>query len=249
MEYFFTYSDDIPDGCGFKLYGAVHVAYIVMIVIAAVILLTAKRYNKERFLCFLGDFLLFLIIIRIVIVTMIGKMSLYELPLHLCSIAGILCFLHARFKTKWLGQVIYTLCLPGALFALIFPNWTEYPAMNFITIQAFLFHGGIVIYALLSLKEGEIIPDFSGILYSVIFLAGITVPIYLFDRSFGVNFLFVMWPSPDSPLEWMAGYMGNPGYLAGYALLVIFVICVMNFLYYLVHGIWAGYRNNRSNRI
>lgn len=242
MKYFFTYSDDLPDNCGFELYGIVHMIWLLIIIIAVFAFVMSKRYIKEKLLCFQGNFLLFLIIIRLIVVTLIGHMSVYELPFHLCSIAGILCFIHSRYKIWWLGQIIYTLCLPGTVAALIFPNWTEYPAMNFITIQAFLFHGGIVLYIAVSLNTKNIVPDFKGIIYSAVFLVFITVPIYLFDRCFNVNYLFVLRPSAGSPLEWMENCMGNPGYLIGYALLVVLVMFIMNFFYYIYKTGYKGYR-------
>ena len=73
-----------------------------------------------------GIFLVGLEVYRIAVLALIGKMSLYQLPLHLCSMAGFLCCLHAFFKWDWLGQVLYTLCLPGTVLALLFPDWVRY---------------------------------------------------------------------------------------------------------------------------
>ena len=42
------------------------------------------------------------------------------------------------------------------------------------------------------------------------------VPVALFNRFFGTNYMFLSWPSPGSPLEWFASFLGRPGYLLGY---------------------------------
>ncbi len=232
LEYFFTYWDDIPEGIGFSMFGWEHILWLLFVLSGLLFCLkcirVCDRHTAGTWIRCIGSFLLFLIIFRIALIVFLGKMSVYELPLHLCSMAGILCFIHAWWNIKWVGQVLYTLCLPGTVFALIFPNWTEYPAIHWITIQSFLFHGGIVLYVVSQLKIGMIKPEFRYIRQSLLFLL-VTVPvIYIFDWYFHVNFMFVRIPSSDSPLAWMARYMGVPGYLWGYALLVICVMVCMN---------------------
>ena len=44
--------------------------------------------------------------------------------------------------------------------------------------------------------------------------------------------MFVMCLPPGSPLEWLASFLGNPGYLAGYAVLMLLCMVLMD----------AGYR-------
>lgn len=232
LEYFFTYCDDIPEGMGFSMFGWAHILWLLFLLAGICVCLKCIGRCEKRaadiWIRCIGSFLLFLIVFRIAVIVLMGKMSVYELPLHLCSMAGILCFIHAWWNIWWIGQVLYTLCLPGTVFALIFPNWTEYPAVHWITIQSFLFHGGIVLYVVSQLKRGMIKPRFRDIRQSLLFLL-VTVPIiYIFDGYFRVNFMFVRIPSSDSPLSWMARYMGVPGYLCGYALLVLFVMACMN---------------------
>ncbi len=232
LEYFFTYCDDLPEGIGFSLFGWGHILWLLFLLSGMLFCLkcigACDRHAADTWTRCIGSFLLFLIVFRIAVIVILGKMSVYELPLHLCSMAGMLCFIHAWWSIKWVGQVLYTLCLPGTVFALIFPNWTEYPAIHWITIQSFLFHGGIVLYVVSRLKRGMIKPEFRYIRHSLLFLL-VTVPvIYVFDRYYHVNFMFVRVPSSDSPLAWMAHYMGVPGYLWGYALLVLCVMMCMN---------------------
>ena len=146
--------------------------------------------------------------------------------------SGFLCCLHAFFKWDWLGQVLYTLCLPGTVLALLFPDWVRYPAIHFITIQGFTFHAGIVLYVICQLLQHNIVPRLAVLWKVIVFLLAVVPPVYLFDKKFHANYMFVNVPSPGSPLEWLASFLGNPGYLAGYAVLMLLCMVLMD----------AGYR-------
>lgn len=215
LSYFFTYEDEIPDGVGFSHFGPVHLLWLG--VCAGLLLLFLhyyKRWGGRRRLLAergIGIFLVGLEVYRIAVLALIGKMSLYQLPLHLCSMAGFLCCLHAFFKWDWLGQVLYTLCLPGTVLALLFPDWVRYPAIHFITIQGFTFHAGIVLYVICQLLQHNIIPRLAALWKVIVFLLVVVPPVYLFDKKFHANYMFVNVPSPGSPLDWLASFLGNPG--------------------------------------
>ena len=57
-------------------------------------------------------------------------------------------------------------------------------------------------------------------MYSYLFLALVTPPIYFIDRRFGVNYFFLMYPTKDSPLEWIFDITGEKLYPAGLIFLV-----------------------------
>jgi hypothetical integral membrane protein (TIGR02206 family) len=232
MKYFFTYEDNIPDGAGFPLYGPAHLLWLLFLLTAG--LLFYRRFGKEsrerqqRDTILIAAGLVLLEAVRILILCIIGAFSVYELPLHLCGLAGFICLLDALSGFDWTGQTLFCLCLPGTVSALIFPDWTRYPPIHFITIQGFLFHGGIVLYVFCRMKAGLLLPDIRKIRKPLLFLLIVTPPVYLFDRLTDSNYFFVNTPSPGSPLEWMAKRMGVPGYLLGYAALVL---CVMLLMY------------------
>ena len=237
---FWTYSDDIPNDVGFEQFSFVHIKWLVLIVLLTFFIVRCFKRLPEKYkdimLKTTGSFLVFLIVLRIVVLCMGNNMSVYELPLHLCSLAGFLCMAHAFLKWDFLGQVIYSLCLPGTVLALVFPDWSYYPAFNFITVQAFLFHGGIVLYTIMALSGGKIKPSVYKMWKAILFLVIIVPVIYLFDRHYDVNYMFVLRPSADSPLEWIDKTMGRSGYLIGYAILTIMVVTLMNVLYGAIHG-------------
>ena len=238
LKYFFTYETEIPDGIGFGIFHPGHLIWLTLIVVVTLLLLSFYRKSNNRRKKGLEFGVAFSMVgwmaIRALYIAVIGEDFLYELPFHLCSMAGILCGFHCVFRWQWLGQVLYTLCLPGAVMALLFPDWSFYPAIHFISIEAFLFHMGIVVYVGFQLCSGGIVPRIRLVWQVILFLVIVVIPIYIFDRAYHVNYMFVNWPSAGSPLEWMADFMGNPGYLIGYGGLVMSFILLMNLGYSMI---------------
>jgi len=181
-------------------------------------------------------FLIALMVFRYAYLAAVHALTVYELPLHLCSMAGFLCLLHAYRDFDWTGQVLYALCLPGTLSALIFPDWIYYPPIHCITIEGFLFHFGVLAYVCMQLCSGRIRPGIKKLWKLLVFLAVTVPPVYVFNKHFHTNYFFVNVPSPGSPLELFADIFGVPGYLYGYAALVLAIIVLMELAGGLVFG-------------
>ncbi|MCD8249418.1 MAG: YwaF family protein, partial [Lachnospiraceae bacterium] len=130
-----------------------------------------------------------------------------------------------------LGQTLYCLCLPGAVAALLFPAWTVFPQWNLINLQSFLIHALLIFGPLLEVQRGTLHPDIRRLWKTWIFLALVVPCIYLMDRRFDANYFFLNAGSPGSPLEWLIQRMGNPGFLLGYAIIVLAVNIAMYGLY------------------
>ena len=128
--------------------------------------------------------------------------------------------------------------MPASVAALIFADWTiYYPVWNFINLHSYLWHGLLVLYPVLLMINGEISPTIRHMHRSVLFLILVVPPIFLFDKKFGCNYFFVNWPVEDSPLEWCASFMGNPGYLVGYGLMVLAAMAFVYLCIWLVNRI------------
>ena len=127
LSYFFTYETHIPDGIGFALFGPWHLLWLLIIFGICVryvwIYKKGDERKKRRMDGLTACSLVVWIVVRAIYIAVIHEAFLYELPFHLCSMAGILCVVHCLTKWKWLGQVLYTICLPGTVLALLFPNW------------------------------------------------------------------------------------------------------------------------------
>lgn len=244
LEYFFTYETTLPGGIGFGMFGIGHLVWLAMIVIETVGYMKwyqkASAKGRRNLEILAAGSLIMWIVLRAVYIAVLHENFLYELPLHLCSMAGILCGVHCMTRWDWLGQVLYSLCLPGAILALIFPNWCFYPAIHFLSIEAFLFHMGIVNYVLILLYSHKIVPDIRKIWQVFLFMVGVVIPIYFFDKRYDVNYMFVNRPSAGSPLVWLADWMGDPGYLIGYAGLMVLCVALMDLGY-------IGYVRRRKN--
>ena len=232
---FFVYWDELPENVGFSIFGPAHILWLAILT-AGIAIITIWYYRlretgRRRVKRFIGWFLVGEIIVRMIYLLVIGKQTVYELPLHLCSLAGFLCLLHSYKSVEWLNQSLYALCLPGAIFALLFSDWTIYPAIHFISIEGFSFHAGIVLYVICMLVTGQIVPCLKKIWKAFLFLGIAAGAVFVFDKIFDTNYMFLNWPPEKSPLEWLASFMGNPGYLIGYAVLVFLIPCVMVLAY------------------
>ena len=122
LSYFFTYETHIPDGIGFALFGPWHLLWLSVIFAICVryvwIYKKGDERKKRRMDGLTACSLVVWIVVRAIYIAVIHEAFLYELPFHLCSMAGILCAVHCLTKWKWLGQVLYTICLPGTVLAL-----------------------------------------------------------------------------------------------------------------------------------
>ena len=181
--------------------------------------------------------LVVLIALRQAYVCLVGANIVYDLPLHLCSIAGIVCFIYEytgniipkRIKSV-LEQALFALCLPGAVLAIVFSDGTMYPVFHFVTIESGLFHVFIIVYVILKIKDGDIKPGIREAYKSGIFLLVVVIPVYLFDRAFRANYMFLMGPSQGSPLTGLYTRFGYAGYMIGYGLVSMTEVVVINLI-------------------
>ena len=236
MEYFWKQQNDIPEGMGYPLFGLAHLVSIgvtlFLVLIAMIILIRQTENSQKRILKAIPTFMVLLEAFKDLFLITVGRFGVGYLHLHFCSIGIFIFLLREYLPYQWcrdvLGEIAFILILPGSLIALIFADWTVYyPVLNFMNLYSYVWHGLLVLYPALIKLRGEIYPDIRHFWWSLLFLCIIVPPIYGFDKHFGCNYFFVNWPAPDSPLSWLASFMGNPGYLLGYALLVILTILLV----------------------
>lgn len=230
-NHFFTYESELPENIGFGIFGIWHWGWLLALGLAAGLLLRLyarlPEKKKRRWEYGVSLSMLVWIALRSVYIAVIGASFLYELPLHLCSITGVLCYVHCVTGADWIGQTLYAIGLPGTVLALLFPDWGAYPALHFVTIEGFCFHAGILLYVASQLYSGRIVPQREKLWEVMAFLAAYMIPIYLFDRLFQVNYMFLSRPSAGSPLELLLLWFGDPGYLIAYVLLILLCIWLM----------------------
>ena len=221
---------------GFKTFGPEHLLWLVILAAAGTAVYRAASIQNGQESTARRERLM----LAAAVLPVLGRVlpALYEirkgiygpdsLPLHVCSMAGYGCLLHfvlsrrARRSVQVLSELLFYPGLPGALLALLFPGWGWCRPFSFLSICEFLGHGGIVLYVLLRLRDGGICPSLKRAWIPVLFCVLYACLMLPFDLASGMNYGFLLVPSPDSPLSGIAAVAGNgAGYYAGYALLVL----------------------------
>ena len=221
---------------GFETFGPEHLLWLVILASAGTVLYRAAFAESGQN----GTVLTERVMLAAAVLPMLGRVlpAFYEirkgiygpdsLPLHVCSMAGYGCLLHlilfrrAHRSSPVLSELLFYPGLPGALMALLFPGWGWCAPFSFLSICEFLGHGGIVLYVLLRLRDGGICPSLKRAWIPVLFCVLYACLMLPFDLASGMNYGFLLVPSPDSPLSGIAAVAGNgAGYYAGYALLVL----------------------------
>ena len=77
-------------------------------------------------------------LLRALLLMLAGEYGLGRLPLHLCALALSIGFLHSLRGGELTGQFLYAFCMPGAVCALLFPDWSAYPAFHFMSVSSFV---------------------------------------------------------------------------------------------------------------
>lgn len=244
FQYFWMEGNDLPEGIGFGLFSVQHFGTMAGCAVGIFLLLRAflrrTAAQQLRWLRVLAVLLLAGNLARDVFLLVKGRMSVAYLPFHLCSFAIFVYLLYAFLPEKYagsgnrgiilqprfreaLGEIGVVLLLPGTIMALIFPDWSAYPLLNFMCIHSFLWHAVLAACPLALFLSRRVHPTIRHLWYPVLYLAILVPPTLWFDRRFDVNFLFINWPLPNTPLMPIYNAMGKY-WLVGYALLVFAVL-------------------------
>ncbi len=235
---FWVHGEDLPADAGGEPFCPVHLAYIAVFLAATVCYaLFYKRLDGEKrktadrilgsavFLCGLCEY---------GITALLGRFSLYTLPIHVCSLMFSLTLLHAwtngappeRIAGKlrgFLGGVLFHPGFLGVWAALLFPDWLYYPFWNYLSISSFMGHGLISLYGASVIVNAAEAPDPGGLFRrdlrsSALFLILGGLLMGLFDRATGTNYWFVARPGEGSPFAGIYESRGAGGYLLAFAL-------------------------------
>lgn len=146
------------------------------------------------------------------------------LPLHLCSMMGVLSLPMLVSGRRFLWHLSVYLGLPGAAMALIFPAVLPTPWPRVTELSFFALHAGLVLAPILPLCLGRR-PSTVGAVTSGGFLLIVGLAVIALNDRLGSNYLFVSWAVPGTPLDALAS-RGLTGYrlaLAGAASLLLAV--------------------------
>ena len=252
LEYFLIYSAQIKErglDIGFDLYCAGHLIWLAAMLIVGILI--SNWYKKIdidgqlKARKFFAVALAAMEIIKNIVIVILGAPIIEYLPFHLCSFA-IFALLFDAFANKRhiTSQMIAYAFFPGAMAALLFCNWTEYPFFNFMSIHSFVFHGWIGFYFLMIYRNGEVRPNYKGLWNTVKVIGAVAPFVFVFNLYSGQNYLFLNEASPGSPLVPIWNIFGTrfglPGYVFGCVLLVVAVFHILYVVYRLLDK-----RNNK----
>ncbi len=150
---------------------------------------------------------------RVLTLFICGRLDTGFLPFHLCGAAVYVCLFHEAQCGQLAGELIYSTLAPGALTALLFPDWLHYPAGSFLFLSSFGIHMLICAYSAAMLCSGLFHPSPQRLPLCSFILSLYGLAVYGMDRLLRVNYLFLLFPAADSPLEWAAAVLPWHGLL------------------------------------
>ncbi|MBQ8236885.1 MAG: YwaF family protein [Oscillospiraceae bacterium] len=229
MKYFWYTSDTIPKGLGWSHFDPLHLAWLLGgVAVIALCCLLYRRLNEKQRGSFRKTIALLLIadeLWKVVPMVAMGVFRVAYLPFELCSINLFLIAWHAWRPGKTLSTFLYTVCIPGALAAMLFPTWTKLPAWNFMLIHSFTVHILLILYPVVLTAGGDIKPrlrDVPKCMALLLVLAGIAL---MLNLSWDTNFMFLMDVGKSNPLYIFEKAWGN--HLLGFPVLISAIVIVM----------------------
>lgn len=221
--------DNIPKGMGFKTFDTTHLLWLLSIAAACigVSALYGRLSDRNRRIMrtVLGGLILFLEILKDAVLILRGEFSAGYLPFHLCGINVLLVGFDLIKQNNTVRNFLYYFSIAGASLALIFPNWTQLPCLNFSHIHSFIIHGLLIMYPLLLVTSGEVKPDLKTMPKCILLLVLMAIPIYYINIVCDTNFMFLMHPDSGNPLELFEKLFGS--HLWGFPILLPIVMFIM----------------------
>ncbi len=226
---FFLTKETVPEGVGFSTFDTTHLLWLLgaFISITAAVLVYRRLSDKKRNVMrtVVGILVVLCEIVKDIAVVAIGEFDAGYLPFHLCGINILLIGFDLIKQTKTVRNFLYYIGIPGAMLALLFPNWTVLPCVNFFHIHSFIVHLLLVMYPMILVASGEVKPNIRTMPKCVLLLIGLAIPAYILNLIFDTNFMFLMSPETGNPLGLFEQYLGS--HLWGFPILLPIVMFVM----------------------
>lgn len=235
MEYFLETTETIADGLGFAHFGALHLCWLVIFLCIVLLSIRYYRHATDEKRVRWGRIIAMLLIadelFKMIGLTLGGNYTFDYLPLHLCSINIFVIAFHAYKPNRLLDSVLYTVCIPGALAALLFPSWNSLPLTNFMHLHSFTVHILLALYPIVLTACGKIHPKVNDIPKCLGLLMAAAIPVYCINLLLDTNFMFLMYANENNPLYFFEQAMGS--HLWGFPIIIAIIIPVMYLPWYL----------------
>jgi len=230
VEHFWETVEVIPDGIGFSHYGTLHLcwlaAFAVLTVLNCILYRKLGEKGRKYWRIIIATLLVLDEIYKQIPLFINGYFTLEYLPLHLCSINIFVIAFHALKPTKIVGSYLYTVCIPGAMAALLFPTWNALPGANYMLIHSFTVHILLAMYPIVLTVAGEIKPKLKELPKVLLLLAGLATVALICNLLMNANFMFLMYAEPGNPLYLFKELWGS--HLLGFPVIIAGVLLVMH---------------------
>lgn len=229
MEYFWYISDNIPKGLGWSHFDPIHLSWLaagtVVIVLCSLLYRRMGEGHRGTFRKAVALLLIADELIKDIPMIAMGVFRAAYMPFELCSINLFLIAWHAWHPNRTLGAYLYTVCIPGALAAMLFPTWTKLPGCNFMMIHSFTIHILLLLYPIALTAGGEIRPRLRDVPRALGLLAALAGLALVLNLLLDTNFMFLMDVGKSNPLYIFEKAWGN--HLYGFPVIIAAVIAVL----------------------
>lgn len=241
MKYFLDTTQTVPDGLGFEMFDSTHLLWLGLFAVLTVVCCLHYRGLGETGRAVWRKIIAVLLVadelFKQVFLLIGSRWEPSYLPLHLCSINIFLAAWHAFKPGKLTGNFLYTVCIPGAMAALLFPSWTALPVANFMHIHSFTVHMLLAMYPIVLTVAGDIRPDVKYVPKCIGVLLVMAAFAWVINPVLDANFFFMAEAGEGNPLYWFEQNWGN--HLLGFPVLVTAIVAVM-------HGPWTVARRIKN---
>ena len=177
-----------PDYIRFEHFSPLHLfvtaVFFAIIICAMVFYRRLDEKGRQKFLYIMSALLIADELWKHILSAATGQWEWEFIPLHLCSINIFVCVINSFRRDKLTSEILYALCVPGALLALLMPTWTNLPYWNFMSLHSNSVHVLLAMYPLL-LIAGGFKPNFRRLPKVLLLLLCESVPIYFLNKVLG----------------------------------------------------------------
>lgn len=229
MTYFFDTVETIPEGVGFGSFSALHFIWLAVLIAVCILASLFYRRFSDKGRQYMRQAVAIALIVdelaKQIPLLITGRWLPDYLPLHLCSINIFLIVWHAWKGGNTIGGFLYTVCIPGALAAMLFPSWAALPGLNLMCIHSFTVHILLILYPVMLTAGKDICPNWRYTPKYMGILACMAVLVNLVNILLGTNFFFLIEAEAGNPLYWFEQSWGS--HLLGLPVIIAGVLLVM----------------------
>ena len=219
----------------FSLFSATHWAELLgaaaVIFLCAVIYYRCREVTRHQILRAVFVLMLADEFMKQAVLLYTGQWNVTYLPLHLCSINIFVCWYDAIHQSRWSKEILYALCIPGAVVAMLSPSWQRLPVWNLLHLHSYSIHVLLILYPVL-LLAGGFRPQVHHIRWVLTFLCAIATPIFFLNRLLKTNFFFLNDPQGNAITAFFAHCFGERFYLLGFLPVLAAVLLLLYLPWY-----------------